>query len=323
MYVQWRNTLGVGRVKIFHKPKIDFVRLRIGGYVFSAALLIVGLGSMITRGGPQFGVEFTGGIMINVGFAAPTTEDDIKTALSGDFPTPIVQRVRGEERYIVRIKTDQDPEMVKEKIRRAFEASYGAESADIGEARTVSNQVGGEYIKKAVTAILIASIGILIFLWFRFELIFGAGAVVALFHDVIIVLGLLTVFGQEVDLNVVAALLIVVGYSVNDTIVIYDRIRETIRTVYGMSYPEIINQSINQSLNRTMVTSVSTLFVTLVMLFLGGPGLRGFALVLTLGVLIGTYSSSFVAAPVLYQYQEYRRRRQAQGSAEERRTGKK
>ena len=133
-------------------------------------------------------------------------------------------------------------------------------------------------------------------------------------HDILVAMGFMSIFGLffgwEVDALFLTAMLTVIGFSVQDTIVVFDRIRETIRTTYGMAYPDMLNQSINRSLNRTMITSLSTLFVTLVMLFFGGPGLQGFALVLSIGVLTGTYSSSFVAAPVLYEYHEYRRRRQ-------------
>lgn len=328
LWIQRRNRLSIGKFRIFRDPKINFIRLRYFGYTVSAALLIAGIGTMVFRSGPQFGVEFTGGVMTDVTFAQETSEDEIKGALSPYFAaTPIVQRVRGENRYILRIQAVAEGgedlteaerlNRTKEKLTTALRAYYkpldnGREVATVGQSRAITGQVGREFVRMAIIAIFIASIGILVYLWFRFELVFGAGALTALFHDILITLGVITMCGQEISLDVVAALLIVVGYSVNDTIVIYDRIRETIRTTYGKSYPDMLNLSINQSLNRTTVTSLSTLFVTLVMLLLGGPGLRGFALVLTIGVIVGTYSSSFIATPVLYEYHEHRRRRQEQ-----------
>jgi len=312
LWVQWRNGLSVGKLRIFRNPKFNVMGMRHFGYAISFLLLATGIGTMIAKGGPQFGVQFTGGVVADVGFEKPTSEDEIKNALAGTFPTPIVQKIRGEQnRFILRVKTvGGDLQKTAALLRQALTKHYGEKVVDIGSTEAISSEVGGEFVKKAIVAILIASVGILIYLWFRFELIFGAGAVTALFHDVLVTLGLVTIFGQEISLDVVAALLIVVGYSVNDTIVIFDRIRETIRTTYGVPYPEMLNKSINESLNRTFVTSLSTLFTTLVMLFFGGPGLRGFALVLTIGIIIGTYSSSFVATPVIYEYQELRRRRQ-------------
>jgi len=315
LWVQRYNRLGIGRLRIFRDPKIPFVRLRVVGYTISGLLLVAGLGTMIARGGPQLGVEFTGGVMADVTFEKLTSEDVIKGALFSHFPTSIVQRVRGSEnRFLIRVKTLGDDVRETRRLMRADldQLRQQVGTVTVGGSDDVSDTVGGEYVRKAILAIVIASVCILIFLWFRFELIFGAGAVVALFHDVLITFGLLAIFNQEISLNVIAALLIVVGYSVNDTIVIFDRIRETIRTTYGKPYPEMLNLSINQSLNRTTVTSLSTLFTMLIMLTLGGPGLRGFAMVLTIGIIIGTYSSSFVATPVLYEYHEFRRRRQAQ-----------
>jgi preprotein translocase SecF subunit len=268
-----------------------------------------GIVGTILLGGLKPGVEFTGGLMADVRFDKPTSEDQIKTVVGGDFPSPVVQRVRGENRYIVRVSTgDRNPQETEQVLSKTLESP--ASGGHVGAVTAISSEIGGEFIKAALVAVFMSWLGILVYLWFRFELVFGAGAVVALIHDVCLTLGLLTLFGQEITLDVVAGLLILIGYSVNDTIVVFDRIRETIRTTYGMSYRDMLNQSICQSLNRTTITSLCTLFTTAIMLLLGGPGLRPFALTLTIGIITGTYSSDFVATPVVYEWHEYRRRQQ-------------
>jgi preprotein translocase SecF subunit len=308
-WVQWRNGLHTGWFTIFRNPKFNAIGFRRFAYGLSGLVIAFGIGTTIAKGGLQPGVEFTGGLVADVRFAQPTSEDQIKTVVGRTFPSPIVQHVRGENRYIVRVSTgEENPQEAEQKIRTVL-GEHPSGASVIG-VTAISPEIGGEFIKMAVAAVIFSWIGILVYLWFRFELIFGVGAVVALIHDVTLTLGLLTLFGQEISLDVVAGLLILIGYSVNDTIVIFDRIRETIRTTYGMPYREMLNQSINQSLNRTTITSMCTLFTTVIMLLLGGPGLRPFALTLTIGIITGTYSSDFIATPVVYEWHEYRRRQQ-------------
>jgi len=320
LWVQYRNHLNTGTWTLFKNPRFDFIRLRYFGYAFSLTLMLIGALAIISRGGVQWGVEFTGGVRADLTFAKPTSEDQIKTALASALgATPIVQRVRGDEnRFIVRVKSEEGRpiEQIESGMRAALDKAYGPRVATVGGLNGISNEVGGEFVRQALVAVFIACIGILIYLAFRFEWIFGAGAVIALFHDVLITFGLLHVFGQEISLDVVAALLTVIGYSVNDTIVIFDRIRETLRNTYGLPYKDILNNSINQSLNRTTITVLTTLFTTIIMWIFGGPGLRGLAMTLTIGIIKGTYSSSFVATPLLFEYHQYRRRRHAKAGTE-------
>jgi len=322
LWVQWRNNLSTGWFTIFRNPKIDAIGLRHYAYGLSAIVIAIGIVTTIAKGGLRPGVEFTGGLMADVSFEKPTSEDEIKSIVGKYCPIPVVQRVRGENRYIVRVSTgkhaegapevEQNQQKVEEALRKALSEHPGA--ANVGGVTSISPEIGKEFISAAIVAVLASWIGILVYLWFRFELVFGAGAVIALVHDVCLTVGLLTLFGQEISLDVVAGLLILIGYSTNDTIVVFDRIRETIRTTYGIPYREMLNQSINQSLNRTTITSLCTLFTTSIMLLLGGPGLQPFALTLTIGIITGTYSSDFVATPVVYEYHEWRRRRQPQAA---------
>jgi len=313
LWVQWRNDLSTGKLVMFRNPKIDVMGYRYWFYAISGAILAVGIGTAIAKGGFRPGVEFTGGMLADVTFQKPTSEDEIKSAVSRELPPPIVQHVRGEDRYIVRVPTgDLDPQQARQLLDKAFADHYGAGNAGVGSATSISSEVGAGFVRQAIIAVLLSWIGIMIYLWFRFELIFGVGAIVSLMHDTLLTLGVLTFFNQEITLDVVAGLLILIGYSANDTIVIYDRIRETIRNTYGMSYREMLNHSITISLNRTTITSLCTLFTTWIMLVLGGPGLRGLALTLTIGIITGTYSSDCVATPVVYEYHEWRRRKAQQ-----------
>ena len=187
-----------------------------------------------------------------------------------------------------------------------MESMIGKDGFTVMGVDAVSNEVGGEFTGKALLAVVLASIGILIYMWFRFELAFGFAAVVALFHDVVIAYGLFNILGHyrlagEVTLDAVAALLVILGYSVNDTIIIFDRIRENLKLHPSMPFRELINHSICESLNRTVMTVSTVTIVLTVMLLVGGAGLYDFALILLIGIIKGTYSSSFVASPILYE----------------------
>jgi len=314
LYIHWRDGLSTGWFTMFRNPKFDVMGLRFYGYALSGLVIGFGIVGTILHGGLRPGVEFTGGLVADVRFEKPTSEDEIKRLIDKYYPTtPIVQRVQGENRFLVRISTgERDPQEAEAIVRKALDEHPAG--ATIGGITAISSEVGGEFIKMAIIAVIFSWIGMLVYLWFRFELIFGAGAIISLIHDTVLTLGLLTAFGQEITLDVVAGLLILIGYSVNDTIVIYDRIRETFRTTYGMPYREMLNHSINVSLNRTTITSLCTLFTTGTMLLLGGPGLRPLALTLTIGIITGTYSSDFIATPVIYEWHLFRRRQQAKGA---------
>jgi preprotein translocase SecF subunit len=179
---------------------------------------------------------------------------------------------------------------------------FGAKKFEIASVQQVGNEIGAEFRVIALQSVIIASLAILIYVGFRFQFIFGIGAVIALIHDIFITFGLMTLMGRETSLDMVSALLMILGYSINDTIVIFDRIRENMRTVYGKSFAEIINISINQSLNRTTMTSVTVLLTMTIMFFFGGKGLQDFSLALIIGIIVGTYSSSLVATPVAYEW---------------------
>jgi preprotein translocase subunit SecF len=189
-------------------------------------------------------------------------------------------------------------------------SNFGVRNVDI-----VGPQVGAQLRKQAVLATLYSLLGMLIYLWFRFELIYGIAAVVACFHDTLITLGAFSLLNTEVSLTVIAAILTLVGYSMNDTIVVFDRIRENIKLLRKDTLTEIVNKSINQTLSRTVLTSGLTFLTVLALFLFGGEVLHGFSLALVIGIIIGTYSSIFIAAPMLVAYQQWRGQKSASGGA--------
>ena len=232
---------------------------------------------------------------------------EIRKAIKEAGLTGRVQHVLGKNEYLIRVKNvENSVEKTQAMIEQSLSDHFGKGSFTVLSTQSVGNEVGQEFIRIALTAVIIASGCILLYVGLRFQFTFGSAAILALLHDLIITLGLITLLRVNISLDVVSALLIVIGYSVNDTIVIFDRIRENLRTIYGKKFEEIANMSINQSLNRTVLTAMTSLFTVTAMYLFGGKGLQPFALTLIIGIAIGTYSSSFVATPFVYEWFRYR-----------------
>jgi preprotein translocase subunit SecF len=291
---------------------INFLGHRKGAFVLSAVVIAIGLISLVIQGGPKLGIDFEGGILLQVQFEHPIAAESIRATLAeiglGDAE---IQHFGSGREAIIRTR-DQGGEDLAGAIVTALNEANPDNQADVRRQELVGPKVGGELRKKATLAIVYALFGILIYISLRFEFKFAVGAVAALVHDVLIVLGMFSLTGRELSLPVIAGFLTVVGYSLNDTIVIYDRIREDRRKLYGKSFVEIVNTSLNESLSRTIVTSLTTLLVVLCLFFLGGEVIRDFAFALTIGVIVGTYSSLYVASPLVVEWDiraEVRRRR--------------
>ena len=283
--------------------RIDFVSRMRKAIFISIALLIIALASLIYHKGPNWGVEFTGGTEIHIKLAKDVSIADInKTLQSTGFPPDVVQQLglAGDHEYLIRFS----PELVKfdqiqgfqtelEKIIATNEMFKGG---SIQRVDYIGPRVGKELVRKAVISILLGCIGILIYVMIRFELGFAIGAVIALIHDTIITLGAISIMDKEFTLALVAALLTVIGFSVNDTIIIFDRIRENMRKGSKMTFREVVNEGVNQTLTRTILTSI-TVFLVLIPLFIfGGAVIHDFAFTLIVGAIIGTYSSIFIAS---------------------------
>ena len=287
-------------MELFKKAThIDFLGRRRIAYVFSALLLLVAIGSLATRG-LNFGIDFTGGTLVELGYNGDVDLGGVRQALAdGGYGGATVQHFGTPRDVLIRIAPRADvsnADLSSAVFRTLSEAS--ADAVELRRVEFVGPQIGDELTEAGGLAMLYALVGILIYVGFRFEYRFALGAVAALVHDVVIVLGFFAVVQADFDLSVLAAVLAVIGYSLNDTIVVFDRIRENFRKMRKGSAVEVMNGSVNQTLSRTLMTSGTTLLVLLALYLVGGEVIRSFALALIVGVVIGTYSSIFVASPV-------------------------
>ena len=264
--------------------------------ILSAVLILVSVGSLVIQQ-LNFGIDFTGGNVIEVGYQKDVELEPIREVLAAEgFEDAIVQHFGSSKEVLIRFipRADQDKAETSSLVINALKAASD-QSLEQRRVDYVGPQVGEELTENGGLAVLYALIAILIYVGFRFEYRFSIGAVAALIHDVTITLGIFSVLQLDFDLSVLAALLAVIGYSLNDTIVVFDRVRENFRKIRKKTSLEIVNISINQTISRTLMTSLTTLLVLTSLFFLGGEVIHAFALALIIGVLVGTYSSIYVA----------------------------
>lgn len=285
---------------------IRFLRWRVPFYVVSLLLMAASIGLVATKG-LNFGVDFVGGQMIRVTFtqsaAAPveSLRGEVERLGYGD---PMIQQFGQPNSVSIRMKlpegSDKDPGMA-DKMTKEITAAVKAKHPDarVDGVDSVSGKVSKELGWTAFQALGLAALGVAAYIWFRFEWQFGVGGLFALVHDVTLTLGLFALTGMEFDLNIVAALLTLIGYSLNDTIVVYDRIRENLKKYRKMPMAELLDLSVNETLARTVMTSLSILIVLIPLLIFGPKVLFGFTAAITLGIFVGTYSSVYMAAPIL------------------------
>ncbi len=278
--------------------KIDFMGKRHLAIILSGILLVIAIGSLVTRG-LNFGVDFTGGTLIEVGYESTANLEDIRGSLaSAGFDQAQVQYFGTSRDVLVRIAPQEGKESVTlgEQVLSALQKENS--HVQMRRVEFVGPQVGEELTEQGGLAMIYALIGILIYIVARFQWRFAPGAVAALIHDVLIIMGTFSLFQFDFDLTVLAALLAVIGYSLNDTIVVFDRIRENFRKIRKRSPVEIVNISINQTISRTLMTSITTMIVLVALFLVGGEVIHAFALAMILGVVVGTYSSIYIASTV-------------------------
>ncbi|KKA44506.1 MULTISPECIES: protein translocase subunit SecF [Salinivibrio] len=276
---------------------INFMRWSKLAFVLSIAMIAASVVTLSTKW-LNWGLDFTGGTLIEVGFEQPADLPQIRESLAADgFGDAVVQNFGSATDVMVRLRPrdDMEGENLGNEVLNAIKTGTG-DQVEMRRIEFVGPNVGDELTEAGGLAIIIALVCILIYVSFRFEWRLAAGAVMALAHDVIITLGIFSLFQVEVDLTIVAALLTVVGYSLNDTIVVFDRIRENFRKLRKGESDEIINASVSQTLSRTTITSGTTLFVVIALFTLGGTMIHGFAMALLIGITVGTYSSIYVAS---------------------------
>ena len=275
---------------------IDFMGARRIALAASAVVLVLSMGSVLTRG-LNFGLDFTGGDLLELSYQGEADLAGIRAALTGaGFENPLVQNFGTVTDVLVRLPLQEEAEEgeTRERVLAALRAHDP--SVELRRFEFVGPQVGEELTERGGLAMLIALVLIFIYVMLRFRWKFAAGTISALVHDVIVVVGFFSLFGFGFDLTILAAILATIGYSLNDTIVVFDRIRENFRLMRRGTAKEVINRSINQMLGRTMITSLTTLLVLICLFLLGGETVSGFALALIVGVVVGTYSSIYVAS---------------------------
>ena len=307
-------------MRLFKDASYRFLSLRRQAYVFSAVVILAGLASIVARGGLNAGVEFTGGTLVQVSFAEETRVGELRGVLdAAGFSGAEIQRFGGTSEFIFRLPAFEgeggEGAGAREQFEAALSDAFGADGYVVERAEGLSPKVGSELQVKATWAILLSFLLTLIYLAFRFEWRFGVAAVVATVHDILITFGFISLADIEITLATVAAILTIVGYSLNDTIVVFDRVRENLKKKRREPYQETLDRSINETLPRTVLTSSTTLVALLALAILGGPVIRPFAVVLILGILVGTYSSIFVASPVLLEIHHYAKRKAREAPA--------
>jgi len=278
---------------------INFLGNRNIFITFSSILMVIAIASLAIKG-LKLGIDFTGGTLIEVGYGQAADLNALRGTLAqGGFPGATVQHFGSTKDVLIRLqlKEGMGSAELSDKVLAAIKQDSNV-PATVKRVEFVGPQVGKDLTEKGFLALLFSTITILIYIALRFEWKFSLGAVIATFHDVIVTLGLFSLLGLEFDLTVLAAVLALIGYSLNDTIVIYDRIREGFRQIRGKSTEEIMNLSVNVTLSRTIMTSVTVLLVLVSLFFLGGEVIRGFSIALLFGVFFGTYSSIFIASPM-------------------------
>jgi preprotein translocase subunit SecF len=292
-------------MRIFHNTNYDFIKWRWHALIISIAIIWIGVGLMWARGGMPLGIEFTGGTVVVAEFAQPTQEDVVRAALDPVSKDKIVQKngnTAGKNQIMIRLPLQRGPEQgdsLESDARRIETALNNAGlHPTIVDKQIVGPQIGADLQSKGIWATLTALGGILVYVAFRFRLTFAIGAIVATFHDILITLVALWAFHYDLSLNVIAAILTIAGYSVNDTIVVFDRVREDLRTMRKEPLDIVVNKAVNQTLGRTIITSGATFVAVLALYLFGGEVLRSFAFTMLVGVVTGTYSTVFIAASI-------------------------
>ncbi|GAB4335741.1 MAG: protein translocase subunit SecDF [Candidatus Abyssubacteria bacterium] len=308
LLTQQRWLSQIKMLEALKETHISFIPRRYVAMAMSAILIVVGIGTFLIRGEKNFGIDFAQGTVVHVRFERPTTTQEVRTALArGGFSDAVIQQYGSPRDILVRTSVELS-EAERDKTGRAALVGQKVEDTlrdklgipfDVERTEEVGAAVSADLRNKALLAVLYSSFGILIYISLRFEFRFAVGAVLALFHDVLITMGALAVTGREIQLPVVAALLTVFGYSINDTIVVYDRIREHMKMRRGRDFAALVDTSINETLSRTIITGLTTLFAVVILYFVGSEVTRDFAFAIVVGIITGTYSSIFIASPVV------------------------
>ena len=282
----------------------DFVGRMNLAFGISLALIIISIASIVWHGGLNYGIDFAGGTLVQIKFQKETPADRIHSALKPiGLENSIIQSF-GPNEVVVRVgEVERTGGELSQKIKESLAQALGEGAFEVRRVEVVGPKVGRDLTRKAILAIVFSWIGMLVYIAWRFEFRYAVGGILALVHDTIITIGAMSLLNKEFDLTIVAALLTIIGYSINDTIVVFDRIRENVRKNIKQPLAEVINSSINQTLSRTILTSLTVFLVLLALFFLGGPVIHDFSFALLVGVVVGTYSSIFIASAIVLAWE--------------------
>jgi len=293
-------------LQIFKDTHFDFQGMRRIAFVISGILIVVGLAATVLRGGPNYSIDFLGGIEITLRFENPLESESLVRQAMSDigFPDAEVKFIlgNGQQDIMIRVARIDRGEAAIELIQNSLQTHFPDNPIMIRSVDAVGPKIGHELRNAAILSILASLLFIVIYISWRFQYRYAIAAIAALAHDVLIVFGLFSILNLQISLAIIAAFLTIVGYSLNDTIVVFDRVRENVKKLRAKPFLEQVNVSINETLSRTVLTSGTTLIVVLVLYFTGGSVIHDFAFALLAGVIVGTYSSIFVASPILVEW---------------------
>ncbi len=288
------------------KPGIslDFVGKMKYAIIFSAVLIIISIGSIIFRGGLNLGIDFAGGTIVQVKFKKDISADQIRSALkSTTLENSIIQQFGINEFLIRTAETLHDQELLNTNVQKPLSTAFG-EDYEIRRVEVVGSKVGMDFQRKAIFAVIVSWLAMLIYIAWRFEFRYGLGGIIAIIHDVIIILGVVSILKIEFTITILAALFFIIGFSINDTIVVLDRIQENVKLHSRKTLADLINLSINQTLSRTILTSLTVFLTVLSLYFFGGPVIHDLSVALLVGVVIGTFSSIFIACTIVLYFEK-------------------
>lgn len=286
----------------------DFIGKKKFTLWISTIAILVSFGSILYHGGLRYGVDFAGGLLVQIKFAKPVDISEVRGTLDATgYKDANVQKFGGENEFLVRVeKTSEDLEAVSKSMQTSLQERFKDKGLEIRRVEVVGPRVGKDLKTKAMWAVGLAFLGILIYVAFRFhEFSFGLGGIVALFHDVIVTYGAVSIFNIEFSLNVLAVILTIIGFSINDTIVIFDRVRENVKKIRKENIVTIFNISINETLERTILTTGTVMMVVLILFFFAGEVIHDFTIALIVGLITGTYSTVYIASPVVLFWEQY------------------
>jgi preprotein translocase subunit SecF len=290
--------------QILHGLNVDWMRRRHIAYIVSGLSILASIVSLVMHGGPRYGVDFTGGTLIEVSIQPAPSVDDVRRGIDqAGFKGAEIQRLERPDLFLIRMQVQEGRPSPAPAVKQALLAAHPGSTVDVRRVENVGPRVGGELRAAAVKAVFLALGMILVYVAIRYDWRYSMGAVAALFHDVFITLGAVSIFNKEVTLTVVAALLTIAGFSINDTIVVFDRIRERRQALRREPPEKVMNIAINETLSRTIITSFTVVLTVLALFFLGGEVLHDFSFAMLVGVVYGTYSSVYVASALALETQ--------------------